>query len=112
MQIEECFRDLKAHRHGWALDYVRSNSPQRVEILVLLAAFGLVGMHTLGLAAERAKLHLGYQANTVRNRRVLSTFSLARLLIRDRRASWLKPDQIRSGVADLQATIRSASEAA
>ena len=81
MQIEECFRDLKAHRHGWSLDYVRSKNSRRIEVLVLLATLAILAMHVIGLAGESAKAHFGYQANTVRHRRVLSTFFLARLLI-------------------------------
>jgi hypothetical protein len=112
MQIEECFRDLKAHRHGWSLDYVRSKTPQRIEILLLLAALALVAMHTIGLAAEKAKIHFGYQANTVRDHRVLSTFFLARLLVRNRRAHSFKPDELRSAMARLRKTLREASEPA
>jgi hypothetical protein len=112
MQIEECFRDLKAHRHGWSLDYVRSKTPQRIEILLLLAALAIVAMHTIGLAAEKAKVHFGYQANTVRDHRVLSTFFLARLLMRDRRAHSFNPDELRSAMTRLRKTLREASEPA
>lgn len=111
MQIEECFRDLKAHRHGWSLDHVCSRA-ERIEILMLLAAVAMVGMHAIGTAVEGAKLHFGYQANTVRNRRVFSTFFLARLFIRNEHSPGLAPDQIRNAFAFLRASLREASGAA
>lgn len=109
MQIEECFRDLKTHRYGWSLDHVRCTTPARIEILLLLAALALVVMHYIGLAVERAGMRFHYQANTVRKRRTLSTFFLARLLMRDRHALPLKSLDLQHAVRAFQTTLRAAS---
>lgn len=81
MQIEESFRDLKNHRHGWALEDIGCKTSERIEVLLMLAALANVAMQTLGLAAESLKIHYEFQANTIRNRRVLSFFVLARMLL-------------------------------
>ena len=51
----------------------------------LLAPYsaGLAGfvLTVIGVAAERKRLHLRFQANTIRNRRVLSLFQLGKLII-------------------------------
>lgn len=111
-QTEECFRDHKAYRHGWSLNFVGSRTPQRIAVLMLLAALAVVVMHTIGIAAEHLKMHRGYQANTMRKRRVFSTFFLARLLVRDRRVSELDSTQLRRALASLRLTLRSVSAAA
>ena len=81
MQIEESFRDLKNHRHGWALEDIGCRTPERIEVLLMLAAIANVAMQTLGLAAESLGLQYEFQANTIRTRRVLSFFVLARMLL-------------------------------
>lgn len=109
MQIEECFRDLKTHRFGWSLDQVRSRTLARIEVLLLLAALALVVMHYIGLAAERAGIRFHYQANTIRKRRTLSTFFLARLLMRDRHLVRLTSLDLRHAIATFEATLLEAS---
>jgi hypothetical protein len=81
MQIEETFRDEKNPRFGWSLCHARSKFPKRYEVLLLIGALGLIAMTVLGLAAEDAGLHRSHQANTIRTRRVLSFFVLARYLV-------------------------------
>jgi hypothetical protein len=109
MQIEECFRDLKAFRHGWSLTHVRCRTPERIEILLLLAALALVVMHSIGLTAETEGFHRTYQANTIRDRRAFSTFFLARLVLRHGHMSRLKRDDLTHGLAKLHAILREAS---
>ena len=81
MQIEESFRDLKNHRHGWALEDVGCRTPQRVEVLLMLAALANVAMQIVGLAAEILGLQRNFQSNTIRNRRVLSLLVLAKMVL-------------------------------
>ena len=81
MQIEQTFRDLKNRRNGWALSDVRSRSVQRIEMLLLCAAIADLALRIVGTAAEAAQLHFEYQANTVADRRVLSLFALAKLVL-------------------------------
>ena len=78
MQIEESFRDIKSHRYGFSFEDVGCNSIKRIEVLLLIASFANVAMHIVGIAAEKEILHYQFQANTIRNRRVLSLFSLAK----------------------------------
>jgi len=84
MQIEQTFRDLKNHRHGWSLEDIGCRSNDRVEVLLVIAALANVALHLLGIAAERSGLQRAFQANTVTNRRVFSLFVLARLVIANR----------------------------
>jgi DDE family transposase len=110
MQIEESFRDLKSHRFGWSLVHVRSKSQARIEVLLLLATLAMIIMHCIGLAAERARFHFAYQANTVRNKRVFSTFFLARLVLRHGHAARLKPDDLSYGIATFRSLLFHASD--
>lgn len=83
MQIELTFRDLKSHRFGWGFEDARSHSIARAAVQIMLAALASLVCMTIGLAAEAAGLHLRYQANTTRKRRVLSLVTLGRAVIRD-----------------------------
>lgn len=80
MQIEETFRDTKNSRFGVALSHARTCNPRRADVLLLIAAFAHLVAMLIGIAAERANLHLRYQANTLRKRRVLSLVMLGRLV--------------------------------
>ena len=71
MQIEETFRDTKNHRFGWSLGDVRLSTPERMAVLLTLAALAFVVATLVGMAAERRGTHRAYQANTEK-RRVLS----------------------------------------
>lgn len=81
MQIEQLYRDTKSHRFGWGLEDVRSGSEARVSVLLLIASLATFAVTLAGFAAERLGLHLSYQANTLRSRRVLSLFTLGRLVL-------------------------------
>lgn len=82
MQIEETFRDLKSHRFGWSFDASRCSDPRRIEVLLLIAALAAIAITLLGIAAETLDIGRRLQANTVRKRRVFSTFFLGNLLVR------------------------------
>lgn len=99
MQIEESFRDAKSHRFGWSLVHARSKRRERWSALLLLASLGMFAMHIFGWIAEQQQLHFRYQANTIRDRRVLSTFTLG-LLLAERGEATFSP-------AELQAAVRS-----
>ncbi|EMF0715875.1 IS4-like element ISEc29 family transposase, partial [Acinetobacter baumannii] len=83
MQIEESFRDQKSHRYGLGSDLHGTKKKSRLEILLLLAALVNWFHYLLGSAAEKAGLHLRYQANTVKNRRVLALNFLGILLCKE-----------------------------
>ncbi len=81
MQIEETFRDAKSSRFGLSLSHARTNSDRRANILILLASLAHLVSVLTGIAAETARLHVQFQANTVRTKRVLSLATLGRLVI-------------------------------
>lgn len=83
MQIEETFRDAKNHRFGWSLGQVRTASPHRAQLLLLLAALAMLVVTLVGLSTEAQGAHRAYQANTS-TRRVLSFFVLGNAVIRRR----------------------------
>jgi hypothetical protein len=81
MQIEETFRDTKNHRFGWSLGDVRLSTPERMAVLLTLAALAFLVVSLIGMAAERRGTHRTYQANTEK-RRVLSFLVLAAAILR------------------------------
>lgn len=80
MKIEEAFRDTKNPRYGWAFEFARSDSAQRLEVLLLVGALATFACVMVGLAGEQLGLTRRLQANTVRDRRVLSLFQSGRCL--------------------------------
>jgi hypothetical protein len=73
MQIEENFRDMKNTRWGFCLRETRTNNAHRLSILVLIGTLAHLAIWLLGRAAQRKNLHFKFQANTVRDHKVLST---------------------------------------
>ncbi len=82
MEIEEGFRDLKSHRYGKALRYVKLSSPDRYERLFIIWAVGTWLLHAQGLAAVRRDLHLGLSTASNR-RRDLSIVKIGEKLLRE-----------------------------
>ena len=82
MQIEQNFRDEKSERFGFGLRASHSRSEGRVLVLSLLATLATVVLWLIGYHAENKGLHLRYQANSVKSRRVLSFLTLAENVLR------------------------------
>jgi hypothetical protein len=81
MQIEESFRDDKSVRFGRGLDLARCRKPHRIAVLLLLLAIAQFVLLLVGLVAEAQGRARHFQANTLRNRRVISLLFLgARVL--------------------------------
>lgn len=76
MQIEETFRDIKDTRYGLGIRMTLSNCKYRVSVLLLIAALGLLAFGILGKAGYKSDIYRKYQANTIKNRRVLSYWYL------------------------------------
>lgn len=74
MQIEEGFRDLKSSQYGFGFEQAYSQQIKRIEILLLIAMLASFVAWIIGWNAERQNLHYQFQANTIRDRRVLSLF--------------------------------------
>lgn len=82
MQIEQNFRDDKSERFGFSFRFSRSKGPKRLSVLYLIAAIATYISILIGTAAENLNIHRTFQANTIRNRRVLSLIYLSRQVIR------------------------------
>jgi len=76
MQIEEAFRDLKNTRNGFSLRYCRSFDTERLNVALLIAAIAMLLLWIVGVMAKQQEYHVLFQANTVRHRNVLSTFTI------------------------------------
>jgi hypothetical protein len=83
MQIEEYFRDAKCPRFGWALRFSLTKSLARLNTLLLLTALAFACVVLIGAAAVDAGLERTLRASSTR-KRVLSFFSVGRLIIKDR----------------------------
>lgn len=76
MQIEQNFRDVKNQRWGFGLRDSKTENIQRLEILLLIAFIATMILWLIAISAEAKKLHYSFRANTKRNGRTLSLFSL------------------------------------
>lgn len=76
MQIEEAFRDLKNTRNGFSLRHCRSFETERLNVALLIAAIAMFLLWIIGVITKQQQQHYQYQANTIRNRSVLSTFTI------------------------------------
>lgn len=77
MQIEQNFRDEKSERFGFGLRASYSRSAGRMLVLMSTIVLWLIGYH-----AENKGLHLRYEANSIKTRRVISYLTLAKNVIR------------------------------
>lgn len=83
MRIEEGFRDLKSVRYGMGFRFQASQSSERINILLLIAAIGLFATYLCGRYVKDQNKHRQYQANTSKET-VLSLVSLGRQWLRRR----------------------------
>lgn len=104
MQIEEAFRDLKSTRFGLGLEQHLSYQVQRLQILLLIAALALMVAWLMGKATELTGQHWQYQANSVRDRLVLSTIFVGFQVICDTRVT-LEVEHLRQALAKLSEII-------
>lgn len=77
MQIEQNSRDEKSERFGFGLRASYSCSAGRMLVLSLLATLSTIVLWLIGYHAENQGLHLRYQANSIKTRRVISYLRLA-----------------------------------
>jgi hypothetical protein len=85
MQIEESFRDVKSVRFGIGFELNLTRSLKRLQVLLLVAMIATFVLWLLGMAARAGQQHLQYQANTVKDRHVLSAVYLGLRVAFDRR---------------------------
>jgi hypothetical protein len=82
MQIEQNFRDEKNEHLGFGLRASYSRSAGRMLVLSLLATLATVVMWLLGYHAENKGIHLRWQANSLKSKRVISHLTLAENVLR------------------------------
>ena len=61
---------------GFSLRHCRSYTAPRLNVALLIAGIAILLLWLLGLVAKNKKIHFSYQANTVKNRHVLSTIMI------------------------------------
>lgn len=104
MQIEENFRDMKNTRWGFSLRETRTKSAHRLSILVLIGTLAHLAVWLLGKAGRRINLHHGFQANTVRDSTVLSTFFLGSQML-NRGKIPITADDIKYSLLELNSIV-------
>ena len=82
MQIEETFRDLKSPAYGLGLRHSRTSSPERFDIMLLIALILQLTFWLAGVHARQQGWDKHFQANTVRKRNVLSIVRLGMEVLR------------------------------
>jgi len=87
MQIEESFRDLKT---GLKMNEGDTRTLKRLSILLLIASLAQYLLFLLGLATKEAGAHHQYQANSVKQKNVLSNQFIGLRAYKDNRLKLLK----------------------
>ena len=85
MQIEEGFRDMKSRQYGLGFEQNKSQSLRRLSVLILLTTLASMVLTLTGIAVTLAKKHRDYQANSIKNKRVISFQFLGLRAIADQR---------------------------
>lgn len=106
-QIEETFRDTKSHRFGFSFEDAGSRTERRLNNLLLIAILAAYTTTVLGVAAESEGLDREMQANTIRNRRVFSLFTLGRFVLTDSKLFLRLVGMLREALATLRGLVQS-----
>jgi hypothetical protein len=101
MQIEEAFRDLKSERYGLGFTASQTRGALRLANLLLIGALALLVLWWVGQATRQQHRAYHYQANTMRNRPVLSLIFLGRQVMR-RAVGGIPQQHLRQAIRSLQ----------
>jgi hypothetical protein len=85
MQIEEGFRDNKSVRFGLGFELNKTQNTRRLQMLLLIASLATFVLWILGTMAKHSGQHWQYQANTVKDKSVLSVIYLGLRVANDKR---------------------------
>lgn len=85
MQIEEGFRDNKSFRFGLGFELNQTKKTRRLQMLLLIASLATFVLWILGTMAKQTGQHWQYQANTIKDRNVLSVIYLGLRVANDKR---------------------------
>jgi len=94
MQIEEAFRDSKSIHFGLGYELSGTKSPQRLQILFLIAALAGLILWILGAIAKATDRHRDYQANSVKDKNVLSMIYIGIRVANDNRFRMQEQDVV------------------
>jgi len=83
MQIEETFRDVKSARYGLGFELNGTYKTKRLQILLMIVMLALFVLWLLGMIVKMTNQHWQYQANTVKNKNVLSVNYLGLRVAKD-----------------------------
>ena len=95
MQIEESFRDIKSPQYGLGLRHSNTRCTKRFDILLLIAMLAEWVLRLIGFIATKHNWALQFQANTIRNRPVLSLIRLGREVRKRSQHYQINEDDIR-----------------
>jgi hypothetical protein len=82
MTIEEGFRDMKSSQYGFGMEHNKTIKRERLSVWLMLYTLASLIAWIVGNIAEKLNLHYQFQANSIRDRRVLSFFYLGCQIIR------------------------------
>lgn len=82
IQIEETFRDFKSPAYALGLHHSRTSSSEHFDIMLLIALMLQLTFWLAGVHAQNQGWDKHFQANTVKNRNVLSTVRLGMEVLR------------------------------
>lgn len=92
MQIEESFRDMKSHQYGLCGRYIRTTDIYRWGVKMLLASIVQIMYWILGIIGHQQGMQKVFQANTVKDKKVFSNFTLGKFIIEYNKLDGLKID--------------------
>jgi hypothetical protein len=92
MQIEESFRDMKSHQFGLCGRYIRTTNVDRWGVKMLLAAIVQITFWVIGIIGHQQGMQRYFQANTVKDKKIFSNFTLGQLIIEHNKLGDLKID--------------------
>lgn len=81
MQIEETFRDTKNARFGWGLEYSKTRSTRRFDVLLMLAALAFAAVVLIGAAGRERGHEPKFRARSGAKVVALSVFTLGTLIL-------------------------------
>lgn len=105
MQIEEEFRDMKSRLYGLGFEHSKSTLLRRLTLLILIATLACLVALLIGLTAVSAGLHRRYQANTTKNKRVLSFQFIGRRIVQNPHVTLVK-QHLNDAIETLQQGIQ------
>lgn len=101
MQIEEAFRDIKNTKNGFNLRHCRSFNIDRLNVALLIGNIAMLLLWIIGLAAKNKQIHFSFQANTIRNKNVLSTFIIGWQYIK-KKGKYITKPEFSQAIRDVQ----------